>query len=125
MRILRAMGGGAGYADYERACLQVTGRSMVGERSIAADGGGVSAHAPAFVAPAAAEATAHAAASPNDPPAVPPHLERRRRRREASDAFLSASGYEKRSCSRCRAVIKVPPSMRDKVRACPRCAATL
>ena len=125
VRILRAMGGGAGYADYERACLQVTGKSMVGERSIAADGSAVTAHAPAFVAPAVAEAAAPAAASPAAPPGVPPRLERRRRRREASDAFLSASGYEKRTCSACRAVIKVPPSMRDQVRACPRCAATL
>ena len=125
VRILRAMGGGAGYADYERACLQVTGKSMVGERSIAEDGGGVSAHAPAFVGAAAAEPTAAAAASPVEPPAVPPRLERRRRRREASDAYLNASGYQKYTCTSCRAVIKVPPSLSGKLRECPRCGNAL
>lgn len=125
VRILRAMGGGAGYADYERACLQVTGRSMVGERSIAEDGGGVRAQAPAFVGAAAAEPNAPAAASPVEAAAVPPRLERRRRRREASDAYLSASGYQKLTCGNCRAVIKVPPTLRGTLRDCPRCGDAL
>lgn len=129
VRILRAMGGGAGFADYERACLQVTGRGMVGERSIAEDGASVSAHARGLVGAAGAAQGAASAASAGAAEAassaVPPQIHRRRRRREASDAFLSASGYTKRTCLQCKAIVKVPPSLRDKLRDCPRCGNAL
>lgn len=125
VRILRAMGGGAGYADYERACLQVTGRSMVGGRSIAEDGADVRAQAPPFVGAVAAEPTASAAVSRAEVATVPPRLVRRRRRREASDAYLSASGYQKITCHNCRALMKVPPTLRGKLRDCPRCGEAL
>lgn len=127
VRILRAMGGGASYRDYERACVQVTGHGMVGEQTLAADQAPVSALVPDAVAPAAATpaaptsqtTAAAAAAAPiaDQPPRV--------RRRAASDAYLSASGYEKRICGQCRAVVKIPPSMKSRVRDCPRCGYTL
>lgn len=132
VRILRAMGGGAGFADYERACQQVTGRSMVGARALAEDRGAPQArsavsHAQA-VAPQARPGTTHSA-PPQSMGAVaaaqPPVQSARRRLREASDAFLSASGYEKRQCTSCQAWVKIPPSLRDRVQNCPRCASPL
>ncbi|MAW61859.1 MAG: peptidase M28 [Planctomycetes bacterium] len=126
VRILRAMGGGAGYADYERACREVTGRSMVGARTLAEDGGAVAAVAPAQAGatPVMGLTDAAAPATPPVPPAASPRA-RRRRMREASDAYLSASGYAKRSCANCQAVIKIPPALRGKLRNCPRCGSAL
>jgi heat shock protein HtpX len=125
VKILRAMGGGAGYADYERACQKVTGHGMVGSQTLAADAAPVPAQAMGLVGASGRSnsSPSTAPASPQtstDPPPSPP-----RRLREASDAFLQASGYTKRTCPSCAAVIKVPPSLKAKLRNCPRCAGPL
>ena len=131
VKILRAMGGGAGYADYERACQKVTGHGMVGSRTLAADSGSVPAQAMGIAAVAASASTVSSAGlkasvSPRaDSATVPEAPSPPRRLREASNAFLQASGYTKRSCSSCGAVIKVPPSLKAKLRNCPRCASPL
>ena len=133
VKILRAMGGGAGYADYERACQKVTGHGMVGAQTLAAEsapvpaqamglaGAAASTSSQARVAPGAVQsASAVETRTSADVPPSPP-----RRLREASNAFLQASGYSKRTCSQCAAVIKVPPSLKAKLRNCPRCASPL
>jgi heat shock protein HtpX len=102
VRILRGMGGDAGLRAYEAAFRQVKHGGIVGARTLAA-----AAAAPARDRSAADE---HA-----------PH----ERARAASDAFLSASGYARRPCAGCGAVLKVPPSLATRVRACPRCGADL
>ena len=135
VKILRAMGGGAGYADYERACQKVTGRGMVGSQTLAADSASVPAQAMGLLGAAAAAsqragagtetaaAPTPASTSQSAASAAPPSPPRRLR--EASDAFLQASGYSKLTCSNCQAVIKVPPSLKAKLRNCPRCASPL
>jgi heat shock protein HtpX len=120
VKILRAMGGGAGFADYERACQKVTGHGMVGSRTLAADSASVPAQKMGLLGAASAAIAAEPARSTALAPPAPP-----RRLREASDAYLQASGYTKRTCSACAAVIKVPPSLKAKLRICPRCASPL
>jgi heat shock protein HtpX len=131
VKILRAMGGGAGYADYERACQKVTGRGMVGAHTLATESAPIPAQSMGLLGAVGtnrppADARLDASPAPGDaqsraerPPTAP------RRLREASDAFLQASGYSKQTCSQCAAVIKVPPSLKAKLRNCPRCASPL
>jgi hypothetical protein len=127
------MGGGAGYADYERACQRVTGHGMVGAQTLASETAAVPAQAMGLVgvaggnkAPAGAvqgaprgKTAVEEQARAAHPPSAP------RRLRDASNAFLQASGYSKQTCSQCAAVIKVPPSLKAKLRNCPRCASPL
>jgi heat shock protein HtpX len=104
VRILRSMAGGAGLADYERAYQRVRGRRIVGERSIAE-------------APSVAVRAPTRDAAPEPGPAE--------RAREASDAFLTASGYGVRVCADCGAKVKAPPALAGRLTACPRCGGTL
>jgi hypothetical protein len=55
-------------------------------------------------------------------PSPQPDPSPRARRRQASDAFLAASGYERRECRSCGAVLKVPPVLAATLARCPRCA---
>jgi heat shock protein HtpX len=130
VRILRTMAG-AGYADYDQAFAKVHGGGIVGPRSKQAHG-----HVPTRTgsAPAgalglaAAAAATGAAADPAAAGAAPATADRggdaayEARRRQANDAFLTASGYEVRTCAACGAVAKIPPSLRGKVKSCPRCS---
>jgi len=105
IRVLRGMAGGAGLGAYERAYRNVTKRRIVGSRSLAG-----------------------AQEVPAEKPRTAPGTEtdsRRQRAREASDAFLSASGYERRGCGQCGALLKIPPRLQDRALACPRCGARL
>lgn len=102
VKILRSMGGGAGIAAYESAFKEVKGSSVVGARSLAA-----------------AEAVPARAATTPDP------SDERERARAASNAFISASGYVRRECTSCGAVLKVPPSVDEGLDACLRCDAPL
>ncbi|MDH3211454.1 MAG: M48 family metallopeptidase [Myxococcales bacterium] len=98
VRILRSMAGGAGFGDYDRAFGKIRGRRIVGEHSIA-----------------------EAASVPLRQPAAAEQGGPRERAREASDAFLTASGYGVRTCADCGAKVKAPPSLADRLDACPRC----
>jgi len=100
VRILRAMGGGAGLRAYDAAYRRVTGAGVVGARTLAA-AEDVGARAPAPDAKAPAE-----------------------RAREAGEALLSAGGYRRVPCA-CGATLKVPPALRGRVTRCPRCGAGL
>jgi heat shock protein HtpX len=104
VRILRGMGGQADFQAYDQAYGTVRkGRGVIGSRSLA--------DAPALAAIPPVEATP-------EPPSTS-------RLREASNAYLSGSGYETRDCPGCGALVKIPPSMTARVVTCPRCAAGL
>lgn len=103
VRVLRAMGGGAGYQAYEQAWRKSHARPLIGARTLA-------------VTPEVAARAAAAAPAPGDDPAV--------RGRAASDAFLAASGYSRAACA-CGAIVKIPPALQGRVTACPRCGAEL
>jgi heat shock protein HtpX len=101
IRILRSMGGSADFASYDQAHRAVTGRRIVGAHALAA-----------------------AARVPTRSPA-PEQTSPRQRAREASNAFLSASGYERVACRRCGAQLKIPPGLHGRVASCPRCGSDL
>ena len=103
VRILREMGGGAGLAAYESAYRKVHGGSVVGDRSLAS-----------------AEAIGVREAS-----AAVDTTSERARARTASNAFISASGYIRKECGSCGAVLKIPPSVADRMTKCLRCDAQL
>lgn len=102
IRILRAMGKSADFAAYDRAYASATGDHVVGRRSLAAT-----------------------SEVPVQEPGAAPVQPHRERLREASNAFLAGAGYEARTCPGCGAVVKIPPAMKGRVSACPRCATRL
>ncbi|MCA8944576.1 MAG: M48 family metallopeptidase [Planctomycetes bacterium] len=104
IRILRKMGGGAGLDAYEQAYRETLGKphGVIGARSLVGNAIGVEA------APRSADAT-----------------DSRHRARAASDAFLSASGYDRRTCTRCGAIHKIPPNLRNRIDRCTRCKGAL
>jgi heat shock protein HtpX len=110
IRVLRAMGGGAGLNAYEQAFRKTHG------------GRGIFHSTPSA---AAAEVGARAEAPGSVGLDELDFTEPRERARAASDAFLSASGYLRRTCPRCGAVHKVPPSLAARVTRCTRCQAPL
>jgi heat shock protein HtpX len=99
VRVLRSMAGGAGYGAYDAAFRKVTGKRAVGTHTLE-------------------EATAVSARteSPDEGPTTTTA-----RRRAASDAFIAASGYAARTCTKCGAKAKIPPSLAGRVKVCPRC----
>ena len=101
VRTLRSMAGRADPAAYEQAFRAVTRRRVVGTRTLAAS------------QPVESQAPRPSAASER--------TTRRQRARQASDAFLSASGYQHCACGYCGATLKIPPRLRGKVGSCPRC----
>jgi heat shock protein HtpX len=122
VRILRTMAG-AGYADYDQAFAKVHGGGIVGPRSRQAHG-----HVPPRAGALGLAGSAGPAADPTVPAAAAAASEGagdaayEARRRQANDAFLTASGYQVRSCAACGAVAKIPPSLLGKVKTCPRCS---
>ncbi|MFV1958247.1 MAG: M48 family metalloprotease [Planctomycetota bacterium] len=100
--VLRAMGGGADYRAYDQAYGKVTGRHVVGQRTLAL--------------------TPKVEAEP--PTEAGPALGPTQRLRHASNAYLAASGYETKTCPSCGAVVKIPPMLRDRLDHCPRCGAS-
>ena len=99
IRILRSMGSNASLRSYEKAFRQVQGGSVIGARSLAESAPEVT-------------ATTHFSDADETPA---------RRARHASDALLSASGYERTPCGGCGATLKIPPSLRARLTRCPRC----
>ncbi len=101
IRILRKMGGNASYDSYNTAFKSVQGGAgVIGARSLTGE--------------------AVATVKPEPDSSTP-----RQRTRVASDAFLSASGYERRECSACGAIHKIPPELRGRLKNCTRCKAPL
>ncbi|MDP6930253.1 MAG: M48 family metallopeptidase [Planctomycetota bacterium] len=103
IKILREMGGGAGLSAYDAAYRKVTkGKPLAGAASLTG-AEEISVQAPSSVDPSSSA----------------------ERTRQASDAFLAASGYQRRSCGDCGATVKIPPSLKRKVSQCPRCSGQL
>ena len=106
IQILRSMAGGAGWREYEQAYERAHGgKHIVGDKALGS------------VQPLAAVAPAQAAPDTGG--------ERIQRARQASDAFLSAAGYDMKQCPSCDAKVKVPPSISHRVTHCPRCQTAL
>ena len=102
IKVLRSMDGGAGFSNYEQAYRKAHGgKGVIGARSLVGEG---------KVAAVAPETDTTST---------------RERTREASDAFLAASGYERRTCSACGASHKIPPELAPRVKTCMRCKAPL
>ncbi len=100
IKMLRAMHGDTGYAGYDTAFKQVSGRA-VGVVPFAAVG--AAAPIPARAATAGADEASHA-----------------ERKRTTSDALWSARGYRFVSCP-CGVTLKVPPQFPKDVVTCPNC----
>jgi heat shock protein HtpX len=103
VRVLRSMGSSADFASYDRAFSKLTGKHVVGARTLGATEP-VATHAPTPV----------------------PELTRPTERlRAASNAFLAGAGFRRIECSGCGAVLKVPGEKQGRVMACPRCGTTI
>jgi hypothetical protein len=102
VRILRGMAGSADFTAYDAAYAKVRGRRVVGLHTLEA------------TRPVAVRA-------PTGEAADTPHT----RARQASDAFLTASGYTFLGCSQCSATIKAPPAHVGRLTTCPRCGGAL
>lgn len=100
VHILRTMAGGADYAAYDVAYRKVHGGRAVGTHTME-ENRHVDIRAPGVMA----------AVDSNRPA----------RARDASNAFLTASGYAVRTCTQCGAKAKIPPSLSARVTSCPRC----
>jgi len=120
VKILRAMGGGADYAAYQDAYASVTGKKeLLGQRTLAGS-------APvAAVEGTGRGAVASPLASGAALAAEPASETTAQRGRQASDAFLAASGYHRVVCGGCDAILKIPAEVMAKVEACPRCHASI
>ena len=98
VRILRAMGGGAAFGDYNEAFRKVTGR-------------------PVGVVPTGSAQAAEARSVRSPTPDSLSHIERVR---ETTDAFWSLDDFIFLSCA-CGTKLKVPPSFEGKRIDCPHC----
>ncbi len=102
VRVLRTMAGGSGLDAYETAFRQVKKKGVIGARTLG--------DAQSFGIRKAVEKDASTTTQ---------------RRRQASDAFLTASGYQKVDCGECGATLKIPPQMVSRIKTCPRCKTAL
>lgn len=100
IQILRAMGGGAAYANYEKAYEKVSGAGapLIGASSLTADTGEVGVR--------------EASEAPERTPA--------KRRREAVDTLRLKSGFRFADCQ-CGLRLKVPPVFQKPALGCPSC----
>jgi heat shock protein HtpX len=104
IRILRAMAGGASFADYEKAYEKVkSGSSILPKAALAGDAVGIR------------------AASLSEPgEAAPPAMANAARTREVSDMMLRINRYRTVDCP-CGARWKIPPAFRGDSIDCTRC----
>lgn len=102
VRILRAMGGNAGFKAYEVAARRVSGKSLIGSATLSTSG----------------DVEVRAASPAGDTESEFEQV------RAASDAYLAGAGYVRRLCT-CGSIIKIPPAMQGRLRECPRCGEPL
>ncbi|MBV8879378.1 MAG: M48 family metalloprotease, partial [Planctomycetaceae bacterium] len=104
VHILRAMGGGVGYVDYDAAYRKITGKAgCIGARTLAED------------TPAPAREAAAAGAAP-----VETREDKVTRSRDVGDLLGRLDGLRLMKCA-CGVGIKVPPGSRWDSIPCPRC----
>jgi len=101
VRILRAMGSGAAYADYEAAYEKVNGGRILGERTVAES------H----------QLAARGPSTEHEPDEVD-------RARETGDLLHRAAGMLFLTCA-CGLKIKLPPGFKSREVDCPRCGRSL
>jgi heat shock protein HtpX len=99
IRVLRSMGGGAGYVDYEAAFKKVAGTSCIGARTLKAEG----------------SVPAREAA-----PVTDQKQQTVQQGREALDVLNRMAGFSIVPCA-CGMRIKVPPAYTKPTIGCPRC----
>lgn len=104
IRILRSMGGGAGYSAYEQAYEQVAEKRLMKSETVSS----------------AEEVPALGADERPGDTSTPAE-----RGRMASDALLSAAGYHRVVCSGCEATVKIPAEAVGMATRCPRCRTPL
>jgi len=104
VRILRAMGGGASFANYDQAYRQVKQKTagIISQPTLAASGAVGIREAGADTGP------------------VEDVAEKTERTREVSDMMFRLNDYSMLDCD-CGTKLKVPPSLRGKTIRCPRC----
>jgi heat shock protein HtpX len=109
IRILRAMGGGAAYSNYDQAYRTVknTSSGIISDKTAAAVGA-------VGLRAAVAEGPVEAAAPVDD---------KLTRTREVNDMMYRMNDYKTIQCE-CGAKLKVPPSMQGGMIKCPRCGRT-
>jgi len=108
IRILRAMAGGASYADYENAYRQVhSGKSILSQQTVAGAAGAVGIRAASVSKPGEIAVS-----------------EKSAKTREVSDMMLRLNNYRMVDCE-CGARWKIPPGFRDETIRCTRCGRTL
>jgi heat shock protein HtpX len=107
IRILRAMGKSADFVAYDRAYQQIAGGHVIGKRTLAQT--------------KPVEAQLREPAAHDERVAAQPEA----RLREASNAYLSGSGYQFARCPNCQAMIKIPPARQGRLNRCPRCGGPL
>jgi heat shock protein HtpX len=109
IRILRAMGGGAAFANYDQAYRTVknTNSGIISDKTAAAVGA-------VGLRAATAEGPVETAAPVDD---------KMTRTREVNDMMYRMNDYKTIQCE-CGAKLKVPPSMQGGVIKCPRCGRT-
>ncbi len=100
IRILRSMGGGVGYVDYDAAFRKVTGKGCLGARTLQGD------------TPAQARAPSPAEAAPREATVS--------RSREVGNLLGRIDGLTMMRCA-CGVGIKVPPGVPWESIPCPRC----
>jgi heat shock protein HtpX len=109
IRILRAMGGGAAYSNYDQAyrTIKNTNSGIISDNTAAAVGA-------VGLRAAVAEGPVETAAPVDD---------KMTRTREVNDMMYRMNDYKTIQCE-CGAKLKVPPSMQGGVIKCPRCGRT-
>ncbi len=128
VRILRAMGGGASFQDYDRSYREITGKGGVMPRSALDDphaGAGLRVQGEGWRRGAAsatspADAAAALAATVTDTAAAATAADPRLRAREVDDFFYKQQGYARVECP-CGTVLKVPPGLTATSVQCPSC----
>jgi heat shock protein HtpX len=123
VRILRAMGGGASFQDYDRSYREVTGKGGVMPRSALDDphaGAGLRVQGAGWRREATAAATTPVDSAAAALAAVATAGGPRQRAREVDDFFYKQQGYTRIECP-CGAVIKVPPGLTATSVQCPGC----
>jgi heat shock protein HtpX len=110
VRILRAMAGGAAFANYEQAYEKIhSGRGILSKATVAVTGTG---------------AVGIRAASTSEPGELAPASEKVNRTREVSNMMDRLNNYRTVDCE-CGARWKVPPGFKDDTILCTRCGRRL
>lgn len=126
VRILRAMGNGASFGDYDRSYREVTGKGGVMPPSALQDphaGAGLRVQGPNWrqgAEPATAASPDRIASTVLESAAAATAADPRARARAVDDFLYDRDGYARIECP-CGTVLKIPPGLTAAQVTCPRC----